>query len=126
MPKAPRHPEVNQQHSTALESKNQILAAALDGCDAFSLKLDSNLEGVMWPGQAEIVDLDSVESAAHQLGLEPGPDRLDLRQLGHELPDGLEDDRPKRRRLVGEDDVRLHLAGRPVGGVLVAHVKLGE
>ncbi len=126
MPKAPRHPEVNQEHSTALEPKNQILAAALDGGDAFSLELGRDLQRIMWTGEAEVVDLDMVEAAPDELRLEPDADRLDLRQLGHALPDGLEDDRPQRRRLGGEDDVRLHLAGGPVGSILVADVKLGE
>ena len=126
MPKAACHPEVNQEHPTALESKNQILAPALDGCDAFSLELGSDLQRIMWARETEVVDLDTIEAAPHELRREPDADRLDLWQLGHELPDGLEDDRPKRRGLGGEDDVRLHLAGGPVGGILVADVKLGE
>ena len=95
-------------------------------CDAFSLELGRDLQRIMWTGEAEVVDLDMVEATPHELRLEPDADRLDLRQLGHALPDGLEDDRPQRRGLGGEDDVLLHLAGGPVGGILVADVKLGE
>lgn len=126
MPEAPRHSEVNQESPSRLEQKNQILAAPGDCRDALPFELRRDFPWVVGPGEARVEDLDALEPAADQLRLEPEPDRLDLRQLGHALPDGLEDDRPQRRRLRGKDDVRLHLAGRPVGGILVADVELGE
>ena len=70
---------MNKEHPTALKTKNQILAAALDGCDDFALELGCDLDGIMRAGEAEVVDLDTVESAPHELRLEAAPDRLDFR-----------------------------------------------
>jgi hypothetical protein len=74
-----RHPEVNQENTTAFEPKNQILAAAVDRCDPLSLELGGHSGGVERPGEARVVDLDAGKTAAHELRLQPSPDGLDLR-----------------------------------------------
>jgi hypothetical protein len=79
MAQAPRHPEVNQQNTTAFESKNQILPATLERLDGFARELRGSLHGVMRAGQANVGDLDLREGPTDELRLEAGPDRLDLR-----------------------------------------------
>ena len=73
-----RHPEVNQENATGFEPNNQILAAAIERCDPFSLEFGGHSGGVERPSEARVVDLDALEAAADELRLEPCPDRLDL------------------------------------------------
>jgi hypothetical protein len=73
-----RHPEVNQENTTALEPKNQIFAAAVDRCDPLSLELGGHSGGVEGPGEPGIVDVNTLETAPDELRLQPPPDRLDL------------------------------------------------
>jgi hypothetical protein len=79
----PRHPEVDQESSTSLEPDNQILAAAIDGCDALALQLGRDLDWVEGARQPRIGDLDALEGSAHEPRLEPAADGLDLRKLRH-------------------------------------------
>src|SRR6266571_1160613 len=81
--KAPRHPEVNQENPTALESNNQILATAFQRVDALAYELGSHLGGLFRPRQPRIEDLDVLEPAADEHRLELASNRLDLGQLGH-------------------------------------------
>jgi len=74
---------VNQESPTSLEPDNQILAAAIDGCDAFALQLGCDLDPVERAGQARIEDLDTLERAAHEHRLEPATDGLDFWKLRH-------------------------------------------
>ena len=48
--KRPRHPEVNQENTTALEPNNQILAAPLQGCDALAGELGRHLGRIFGSG----------------------------------------------------------------------------
>jgi len=43
---APRHPEVDQENATGLESNNQILATAIYGGNSLSLQLGGHTRGV--------------------------------------------------------------------------------
>src|SRR5262249_38453297 len=79
----PRHTEVDQENPTALESNDQILAATLDRLDALAGQLGRHLGRIERTRQARIVDLDVLESAPDEHGLEPAPNRLDLGQLRH-------------------------------------------
>ena len=72
------HPEVNQENTTTFESKNQILAAAVERRDQLSLELGGHSGGVEGPGEAWIADVDALETAPDELRLQPSPDRLDL------------------------------------------------
>jgi len=81
--KATRHSEVNQEYTTALESNNQILPATIDGVDALALELGRDDVWVERPCQPRILDVDALEAAADEGGLETGTDGLDLRKLGH-------------------------------------------
>jgi hypothetical protein len=69
---------VNQESPTRLEPDNQILAAAIDGCDAFALQLGCDLDTVEWTRQPRIEDLDTLEDAADEHRLEPATDGFDL------------------------------------------------
>ena len=79
----PRHPEVNQEHTSGFEPNNQILAASLDGRDGLSLELRRDLAWLDGPRHARIEDLDTVEPPAGEDWLEASANRLDLGQLGH-------------------------------------------
>lgn len=80
---APRHSEVNQERATGFESNNQILAATIEGEHALRLQLGRHLGGVDGARQARVEDLDTLETATEERGLEPAADGLDLGQLGH-------------------------------------------
>src|SRR6476659_839126 len=80
---APRHPEVDQENTTALEPNNQILAAALDGRDVLPFELGRHLGGLVRTHEARVVDPHPLEAAADERGLELPADALDLRQLRH-------------------------------------------
>ena len=78
-----RHPEVDQESPTSLEPNNQILAAAIDGCDALALQLGRDLNPVEWARQPRIEDLDVLKGAAQERRLEPATDGLDFWKLRH-------------------------------------------
>src|SRR5918992_2207970 len=79
----PRHPEVNQEHATRFEPKNQILAAPIDGLDDLSLELGGDLQRLDRPGDARVADLDLLESSTREHRLQTSPDGLDLGELRH-------------------------------------------
>src|SRR5205807_7800528 len=81
--KASRHPEVNQENATALEPKNQILAATLDGDDLLAFELGCDLARLERADEPRVVDLDADESVADECRLELSADGLDLGQLRH-------------------------------------------
>lgn len=74
---------MNQQHTAGLEADHQVLAAAVDGHDPLTDELRGHLERVLRARQARVEDLDPVEAAADEQGLEPAANGLDLWQLGH-------------------------------------------
>ena len=80
---APRHPEVDQENTTALEPNNQILAATLDGGDVFPFELGRHLGGLVRAYEARVVDAHPLEAPADERGLELPANALDLRQLRH-------------------------------------------
>ena len=82
---ASSHPEVNQENPTRFEPNNQILSAALERLDRLPYELGGDLTRVVGTGQARVCDLDLLEGAADEVGLETDSDRLDLGQLGHVL-----------------------------------------
>ena len=84
MQQAPRHSEVNQKSPTRLEPNNHILATAVDGPNTLARQLGSDLQRVERAGQPRVEDLDAVEAASEQRGLEAATDGLDLGQLGHD------------------------------------------
>jgi hypothetical protein len=74
---------VNQERPTGFESDNYILPATVDGLDALTHQLCGDLDRVLGARQAWVEDLDPVEAATDEHGLEPAADGLDLWQLGH-------------------------------------------
>jgi hypothetical protein len=74
---------VNQENPTRFEPNNQILATPLQGGDSFPFELGGHFVRIVGSGQPGIRDHDAIERPADQARLEPGPDRLDLWQLGH-------------------------------------------
>ena len=80
---APRHPEVNQETATALEPKNQILAATIECRDPLADELRLDEPGVVRPRQPRVGDHHGLETPTRDDRLEPAADRLDLGQLGH-------------------------------------------
>jgi hypothetical protein len=74
---------VNQEYTTRLEPKNQILAAPVDGLDNLALELGGDLPRLDRPGDARVEDLDSLESSTREYRLQASPDRLDLGELRH-------------------------------------------
>src|SRR4029078_9844262 len=80
---APRHPEVDQENTAALEPNNQILAAAADGRDVFPFELGCHLGGLVRAHEARIVNAHPLEAPADERGLELSANALDLRQLRH-------------------------------------------
>ena len=78
VPKAARHPEVNQENATTLEPKNQILPTPFERSDPLSLEFDRDLMTVEGSNEAVVADLDSVEAATDDTGLEQRADCLDL------------------------------------------------
>src|SRR5438128_5061588 len=83
MPKAPRHPEVNQETATALEPKNQILAATIERLHLLTGEVSLDELRVVRPREPRIGDLHRLESPSRDNRLEPAANRLDLGQLGH-------------------------------------------
>jgi hypothetical protein len=79
MEQAPRHPEVDQENSTALESNNQILAAPLDSRDSFPFELGSHLGRLVRTDKARVGDGHALEASADERRLELPADALDLR-----------------------------------------------
>ena len=79
----PRHPEVDQESPTRLEPNNHIFAAAVDRGDALALQLGRDLDGVERARQPRVGDLDTLEAAPDELGLEPATDGLDFWKLRH-------------------------------------------
>jgi hypothetical protein len=77
--KCPRHPEVNQENTTALEPNNQILAASLERRDTLAGELGRHLGRIFGSRQARVFDVDVLEPAADEHRLEAAADRLDLR-----------------------------------------------
>src|SRR6476620_5003120 len=80
---APRHPEVDQENTTALEPNNQILAAPLDRGDALAFQLGRHLGRLVRAHEPRVVDAHAVEPPPHERWLELPADALDLRQLRH-------------------------------------------
>ena len=80
---APRHPEVNQETATALEPKNQVLAATIERLDPLADELRLDEPRVLGPGEPRVGDLHRLESPPDDSRLEPEANRLDLGQLGH-------------------------------------------
>jgi len=80
---APRHPEVNQETATALEPKNQILAATIELGDPLADQLGLDEPRVVRSRQPWVGDLHRLESPSRDDRLEPATNRLDLGQLGH-------------------------------------------
>ncbi len=83
MAKTPRHPEVNQQSTTAFESDNQILAATFQGRHPLAFELGGDRVGLVGPHEPRIADLDTLEHPPLERGHESAAYRLDLGQLGH-------------------------------------------
>src|SRR5438105_4509288 len=81
----PRHPEVNQENQTALEPNNQILAAPANGGHALAREFRSHLRRFSRARQPRVENLDILEPAADELGLETCPYGLDFGQLGHRV-----------------------------------------
>ena len=79
----PRHPEVNQESATRFEPNNQILAATIDCHDPLAFQLGCDLDAVEWTRQPWVGDLDSLEAAPDEPGLEPATDGFDLWKLRH-------------------------------------------
>jgi len=74
---------VNQENATAFEPDNQILAAAIERGDPLPLELGGQSDRIVGPGEAWVDDLDMLETAPDEPGLEPCPDGLDLGKLRH-------------------------------------------
>src|SRR5215469_5790119 len=81
--KAPRHPEVDQENTTALEPDNQILAASLDRGDSLAFQFGCHLGRLVRAHEPRVVDLYTLEAPPHERGLELPADGLDLRQFRH-------------------------------------------
>jgi hypothetical protein len=76
---SPRHPEVNEQRTTATKPHNQILAAPLEGLDALAFEPGDYIVGRKRARQPRIEHADSREPAPDEQRLEASSDRLDLR-----------------------------------------------
>jgi hypothetical protein len=83
MAKRPRHPEVDQEHTTATKPKNQILAASLESLDDLAVQFGCDLLGIERTRDPGIGDLDQLEPTPDECRLQARANRLDLRQLGH-------------------------------------------
>ncbi len=81
VPDAPRHPEVDQENSTALETDNQILAAAPNAHDPLSLEAPFDLGRLERPDEARVRDAYTLEAATAQHRVELRADGLDLGEL---------------------------------------------
>src|SRR5712691_3523231 len=80
---ASRHPEVNQERTTAFEPHNQILAAPIERRYALAFELGRDLQRFVGPHEPVVVDLDALEGASDESRLEPESDAFDLGQLWH-------------------------------------------
>jgi len=78
VPEAPRHPEVNQENPTALEPKNQILAASVELRDALTLQLGCHRNRLEGTHEPRVVDLHTLKPSPDQHGLELSTHGLDL------------------------------------------------
>jgi hypothetical protein len=78
MPKASRHPQVNQQSAPGLEPNDQILAAAVERSHLLAFELGGDSDGLERTHKARIVDLDAVEPPPDEVRAELLPDRLYL------------------------------------------------
>jgi len=78
MPKASRHPQVNQQSASGLEPNDQILAATLERSHLLAFELGGDSDGLERTHEARIVDLDAVEPPPDEVRLELSSSRLDL------------------------------------------------
>ena len=78
VPKASRHPEVNQENTTTFESNNQILAAPLQCFDALLLEARGHVAGLVRTDEAMVGDLDAFETAPDECRLESAAHGLDL------------------------------------------------
>src|SRR6185503_12273627 len=85
VPQAPRHAEVDQENPTGFEPNNQILAAAFQRCDTLAFELCSDGDRLEGTDEPRVVDVDLLEAPADDMRLECETDRLDLRELGHQL-----------------------------------------
>jgi hypothetical protein len=74
---------VNQENPASFEPNNQILPATLERLDRLPCELGGDLPRIVRTGESRVFDLDGLDGAADEVGLEPDPDRLDLWQLGH-------------------------------------------
>lgn len=83
MPQRPRHPEVDQEYTAASKSKNQILAASLEGLNDLAVQFRRDLVGIERTCNPGIGDLDSLEPAPDERRLQARANRLDLWQLRH-------------------------------------------
>ena len=83
MAKRPRHPEVDQEYTTAAKPKNQILAASFERLNDLAAQLSGDLLGIEWPRQPRIGDLNALELPPDECRLEARANRLDLGQLRH-------------------------------------------
>ena len=81
---APGHAQMDEKVETALETQEQVLAAPLDRDHPISLELLDDLEEVVRPRQARVVDLDTNQRPPLEPRRELRPDRLDLGKLGHD------------------------------------------
>jgi hypothetical protein len=93
---------MNEEVQATLEFDNQILAATAHTRDALSSERGGDRLRGLWSREPGIEDLDCVEAPSREDGRETRPNRLDLRQLGHDdsaSADNAEDDRSRLRRL---------------------------
>ena len=80
---APRHPEVNQENETALETDNQILAAPLHGGDSTSFEQADDVLEIHRAREPLVEDLDRFERPAGEDRRQLSSDGLDLGEFGH-------------------------------------------
>jgi hypothetical protein len=69
---------VNQENATTLEPNNQILATTTKSGDPLTLELGGHSGGVDRPREARVEDLDALEAAPYEPGLQTCSNRLDL------------------------------------------------
>ena len=74
--KAPRHSEVNQESSTGLEPKNQILAPSLERLHPLALELGADGDRLERAHETGVVDLDALEPPTDDVRLERATDRF--------------------------------------------------
>ena len=143
--KAPRHPEVNQENPTALEPKNQILAATVDSCDTLALDLTRYEIRSERAREPRVGDGRLPDSGTREGRRDLPAYGLDFRKLGHRssvstrwgaqrcrvvqrscLGDDVEQDVVRARLFVAYLVGGEHGGGRDAGRAVVASVDLGE